>query len=256
MPKDNWHFIQRLIQHKLQAVGAHGLHSPFVYELYTQHIRKKKQFISPAIEQLRRSCQKSNQKIQVTEFKSGITRAKTLGSEATSSPSTPAFSAFLSRLLDHLKADCVLETGTSLGFNALYLAQSSVKQVWTLEGNTSIAAVANKHFASLHTDKVKLITGNIHDTFGPAMADSGADVIFLDADHRSVAVAKFLEMITPYLRRIKCIVIHDIYWSEDMTQIWEQLVTDPRYPMTIDLFQAGLLFPNQKLEKQHFRVKF
>lgn len=256
MPQDNWHFIKRLFEYKKQAVGAHGLHSPFVYKLYTDYIRRKRKHISPEIEALRNACRKSAVPIEVTDFKSGSTRTKKLCEEARSSPSTAAFSAFLSQLLNYIEAESVLETGTSLGFNALYMAQSQVRQIWTLEGNASIAQLATKHFTQLNSDKIKLISGNIHETFGSALQDSKADVIFLDADHRSVAVSKFIEMSIPYLAQIKCIIIHDIYWSEDMTRIWRKLIEDPRFPMTIDIFQAGLLFPNQNMEKQHFVVKF
>lgn len=256
MPQDNWHFIQKLFEYKTQAVGAHGLHSPFVYRLYTEHILKKRQHLSPEIEQLRKECQRSNQEISVTDFKSGTTRIKTLREEAKSSPSRASFSAFLSQLLDYIDAECVLETGTSLGFNALYMAQSSVKQVWTLEGNPSIAEIAAAHFARMKVDKVKFVAGDIHETFEASLKDSGADVIFLDADHRSIATSNFMDILAPHLSRIKCIIIHDIYWSKDMTNIWQELVADTRFPMTIDIFQAGLIFPNQKLEKQHFVVKF
>lgn len=256
MPQDNWHFIKRLFEYKKQAVGAHGLHSPFVYKLYTDYIRKKRKHLQPEIERLRKISRKSTTSIEVTDFKSNTTRTKSLKDESRSSPSSAVFSAFLCQLLNYLKAESVLETGTSLGFNSLYLAQSRVKQVWTLEGNAAIARLAQGHFKQMNAEKIKLITGNIHDTFGPTLEKSRADVIFLDADHRSVAISKFVEMIAPYLKQIKCIIIHDIYWSEDMTRIWKQLITDSRFPMTIDIFQAGLLFPNQNMEKQHFVVKF
>lgn len=256
MPQDNWHFIKRLFKYKFEAVGAHGLHSPFVYELYRKYIRKKRKHVSAEIEQLRKVCRNSDKEIEVTDFKSGSTKTKKLGNEARTSPSTAAFSAFLSHLLNYLKADSVLETGTSLGFNSLYLAQSDVKQVWTLEGNESIATIAAEHFSKMNADKITLVTGDIHETFEAALSESEADVIFLDADHRSVAVMKFIELIAPQLSKIKCIIIHDIYWSADMTHCWETLISDPLFPMTIDIFQAGLLFPNQKLEKQHFVIKF
>ncbi len=256
MPQDNWHFIKRLFEYKKQAVGAHGLHSPFVYKLYKDYIRKKRKHVSPEIEALRKACKMSAMPIEVTDFKSGTTKTKKLSEEARSSPSIPLFSAFLSQLLNYINAECVLETGTSLGFNAMYLAQSQVKQVWTLEGNTEIALLAGKHFMQMKAEKIRLITGDIHETFRSALENSQADVIFLDADHRSVAVSKFMEMLAPYLPHIKCIVIHDIYWSKDMTSSWYKLIEDPRFPMTIDIFQAGLLFPNQNMEKQHFVVKF
>ena len=256
MPQDNWHFIKRLIAYETKAVGAYGLHSPFVYRLYTDFIRMKRNFISPEIEALRKTAQRSAADISVKDFKSGTTKLRKLGSEARSPPSKASFSAFLSQLLNYLGAECALETGTSLGFNALYLAESNVKEVWTLEGNESIAKIAAAHFSQLKSEKINLITGDIHETFETTLKNTGADVIFLDADHRSVAISKFMELIHPYLSGIKCIIIHDIYWSKDMTYIWEKLITDPRFPMTIDIFQAGLLFPNQKLEKQHFIVKF
>ncbi len=256
MPQDNWHFIKHFLKYKKEAVGAHGLHSPFVYKLYTEYIQKKRKHIRPEIEELRRASKASNLEIEVTDFKSGKKKKKKLGFEAKSSPSTTSFSAFLSKFLDYLNAECILETGTSLGFNALYLAESNVHRVWTLEGNSSIANIAMEHFKQLNAEKISLVSGDIHDTFAPTLRESGADVIFLDADHRSQAVSKFLNMMTPYMSGIKCIIIHDIYWSEDMTRIWQKLIEDQRFPMTIDIFQAGLIFPNENLEKQHFVVKF
>ena len=256
MPADHFHLAWSRIQYEYEALGAHGLHSPFVYQMYQDCIRKKRKSIYPPVENLRKLAKRSGKKISVTDFKSGLTRTKPVKQEARSSPSSPVFSAFLCRLLNYLGARSVLETGTSLGFNTLYLAQSEVQEVWTIEGNPEIAQLAAAHFASLNSTKIHQVVGDLHETLPGTIAQAQPDVVFLDADHRSQAIFRCLDSLSDQLKEIKCIIIHDIYWSKDMTSCWQALVRDARFPLTIDLHQAGLLFPNMEMEKQHFRVKF
>lgn len=256
MPGNPLHLVKSKIAHLRHASGAHDLHSPFVYQLYQEVIRKRKKSLSDSIETLRKEVLKSDDEIEVVDFKTGKKRVKTLGQEVRSSPSTPLFSAFLKRLLDFLEVDSALETGTSLGFNALYMAESKVKKVWTIEGNTSIASLAQEHFARMGSEKIHQVVGNIHDMLKSTIEEARPEVIFLDADHRSEAIQQCLEYINNHLNSVKCIIIHDIYWSKDMTSHWEKLIHESKYPLTLDVFQAGLLFPNMELEKQHFRLKF
>ncbi|MFK7952733.1 MAG: O-methyltransferase [Ekhidna sp.] len=248
---------KHFLSHLLTAKGAHSLHSPFVFKLYNEAVKKAPKRSIKEIELLRRQLKKDSREIDVVDFKEEKSKRKTLSSVAKTSLSQPKFSSFLNLLVSYLDAHSALESGTSLGINTLYLSRSaSCKKVITIEGSPIIHDVAKKLFIDQKDDKIELILGSIYDEFVPALIKHQPDVIFLDADHRSSAIEFYLENIITHHPTVKCIIIHDIYWSEDMLSKWNEIKDDNRFPLTIDVFQAGLIFPNQEMPKQHFKLKF
>jgi predicted O-methyltransferase YrrM len=248
---------KHFIHHIFTANGAHALHSPFLYKLYNEAIIPSPSSLIPEIERIRKELKRNHLLVDVINFKLEKNEKKPISSIAKSSLSQPKFSSFLRLLLNYLNAESVLETGTSLGVNALYMSSSSsIEKVITLEGSPIIAELAKKQFQKENAKKIELIQGNIYETFVPALVKNTPDVIFLDADHRSVAIDFYVENIMNHLPQIKCIVIHDIYWSQDMFEKWQEITTDNRFTLTVDIFQAGLIFPNQEMPKQHFKLKF
>lgn len=154
-----------------------------------------------------------------------------------------------------MEYDRVLEAGTSLGINATYLARTKASRVWTMEGIEVIADLAKQRFEKLELDHVRVIKGLVEHTFRDSLS-LNPDIIFIDADHRSEAIFWYLRVIQEMNIPVKCIVIHDIYWSKDMNRAWKKIIKDEQYNLTIDVFQAGIIFPNHPMEKQHFVVKF
>lgn len=119
-----------------------------------------------------------------------------------------------------------------------------------------IATLAKKNFEMAKVKNIRIVNGELQKTFESEVVRSKPELYFLDADHRASAVAFCIDMILKHTPDVKCIVIHDIYWSQDMKLIWDELVQDPRFNLSIDVFQAGLLFPKPLMEKQHFKVRF
>lgn len=154
-----------------------------------------------------------------------------------------------------MKYDRVLEAGTSLGINASYLGNSKASRVWTMEGIEEIADLAINRFQKLEYDHVRVVKGLVEHTFRDSLG-LNPDLIFIDADHRSQAIFWYLRIIKEMNIQPKCIIIHDIYWSRDMNRAWQRIVNDERYSLTVDLFEAGIIFPDHPMEKQHFVVKF
>ncbi len=244
------------MQHRYSALGAHGLHSPFVYALFTNVIRQKSRSLDRDLEQLRKSLRGRKSRIPYADFKTGDQKEVLLSYIASTSPSRPRFSAFLQGLCDILGVKVVLETGTSLGINALYLSRAeSVEQVITIEGNQSVADIAREEIKR-RSAAVEVLVGNIYEIFPEAISKHQPQLVFLDADHRASAIDFYIQHLQEHLKHLQCIVVHDIYWSPQMHAKWNELIKDDRYPLTIDLFQAGLLFPNMAMEKQHFRLRF
>lgn len=191
----------------------------------------------------------------MVDFKTGRVKRSTVGHVASTSLSTPKFSNFLKLLCDYLQIETVLETGTSLGINALYLSKSeSVKKVITIEGSEIIARLAKETINS--EAKVQVITGNVHECLKQELVRHQPDLVFIDADHRGEIIQNTLETIVELCPNVKCVVLHDIYWSADMKNAWTSIIENEKYSLTIDIFQAGLIFPNHPIVKQHFTLRF
>jgi len=246
------------LKYRIKAKGRHGTHSPFVYRLIEQCLLPAAQSKDQSIEQCRNQLRKQNQVIQVLDFKSGKLSPKKLSEIARNSLSRGKFSSFLSLFLKYLNAENVLETGTSLGLNAMYLAKpTNINEVITLEGNKEIAAVAKNTIEGFEQRaKIKITEGTLEDNFQQLLDNHSFDVIFLDADHRSGTIEELYTMIRAKQKKIKAIVIHDIYWSQDMKKCWDRLRVKHEIPITIDLFEAGILIFHIETPKQHFVLKF
>lgn len=238
----------------INALGPHGLHSPLLYDLYQTAIKHSNK-LDVEIEEIRKRIYQDKRVIDVTDLKTGVSKRSSVGDYARRSASRARFSKFLQLLCEKLEIRSVLETGTSLGINALYLAgANTVDKVCSIEGSRIIYDLAKK--VTVNDPKVELLNGDLHDLLEMSLVKYQPQLVFLDADHRSSSVEFCVEKVLEHVSDVKCIVIHDIYWSPDMTKAWEEIVGNTKFTLTVDLFQAGLLFPNYPMEKQHFILKF
>ncbi|MEQ9466497.1 MAG: class I SAM-dependent methyltransferase [Ekhidna sp.] len=252
-----WFRLRSYLSYRLWAKGSHSLHSPFLFDLYNKAIRPSRNFRLENVEKLRDELKKDHQIIDLYDLKTKENYRRTIGSIAKTSLSTRRFSAFLHLLICEQGYEKILETGTSLGINSLYLAgPDNVRKVATLEASSVIASIAKKQFNKLLQHKIEIKVGTLQDELESLLVKEQPDLCFIDADHRSEAVLKCVNLIMTHCPNIECIVIHDIYWSADMLAGWDTVVSDARFPLTIDIFEAGIIFPQKKMEKQHFTLRF
>lgn len=248
--------FKNYLKYRQKAVGSHSIHSPFVFKLFTEIISKSSSFRIPEIEEARKKLKGNHELIDVIDFKSNTSFRKTISTVAKTSLSSANFSAFLLLLVNEMQPKTVLETGTSLGINTMYLSHSSAQKVVTMEASAIISELAKKEFRKLDQDKILLEFGDLTKTFEQVLVRYNPEFIFLDADHRGSALKMQIEKIMKLPMPAACIVIHDIYWSQDMQKTWQELVSDTRFALSIDIFQAGILFPFKSIEKQHFTLRF
>jgi len=245
------------LKYRLHAVGPHALHSPFLFELYNEVVKPSRKFRLENVEQLRKELKSDHKIIDLFDLKTKKSYRKTIRSIAKTSLSTPKFSAFLFKLIDWMKIERVMETGTSLGINALYMAgPERVKRVLSIEASPIISSIAQKQFSRLFQHKIEIKQGTVQDVFAPMLVKEQPELCFIDADHRYQNVISCTESILTHCQEIRCIIIHDIYWSPGMLKAWNQLISDARFNLTVDLFQAGLIFPTIEMPKQHFTLHF
>ncbi|RED96198.1 class I SAM-dependent methyltransferase [Marinoscillum furvescens] len=248
--------IKAYLLYRWHAQNAHDLHSPFVYTLYTQLIRRSNRSLSRKLTKIRKELYNDKQIVTFVDPRTGEKIAEPFGKRARRISSTHKFSLFLARLIDHQGYSRVLETGTGAGATLAYLSYTSAQRVLSLEGSDVLATHVEHLLHQLSPGNYEIIRGQVQDTFIPTLQSLAPEAIFLDADHRSETIRFYLKAIEEHAPSTKCIIIHDIYWSEDMANVWSEIVQNPVYKLTIDLFQAGMVFPHHPMRKQHFCLKF
>ncbi|MEN7548539.1 class I SAM-dependent methyltransferase [Rapidithrix thailandica] len=251
------------MKYKLQAQDAHGVHSPFVFALYTQAIACKKQYYHfERIGRIRKKLLKSREQIDVTDFGAGSKKMNSnqrkVAEIAKYSVSSTKVSELLFRLVDYFNPKSILELGTCLGVNTLYMNLASHKaEVITFEGCNEIAKVAQGNFRQFKNKPIKIVTGNLDDTLAPKVKEvPKLDFVFFDANHRKEPTLNYFRTCLSKAHEASVFIFDDIHWSDEMEEAWQEIQNHPDVTLTVDLFQVGLVFFRKKQPKQHFTLKF
>lgn len=243
----------------MRSGNAHGLHSPFVYSLYAKGLKNKisrSQF--DAIEALREDFLNDSTEIEIKDFGAGSQTMKSgkrkIKSIAKNSVSGKRKCEILFRLVNYLEAKRILELGSSLGISTAYLKLGNPKsEIISVEADENLVTIASRHLKN----GVILLNEKFDNALNSEPIKSfNPDLVFIDGDHRGASLLNYVDILKKNTEKDCCIVIDDIYWSEDMNKAWLQLKEDQRFGISIDLFHVGMLFTHEKLVKQHFDLRF
>ena len=250
----------------LRSGNAHGLHSPFVFNLYTTIIRHSGQYAAYAkVEKRRQELLASQQVLEVTDFGAGSQvagvggRRRSVRDIARHAAKPPRLAQLLFRLVNHFQPATILELGTSLGLTTAYLALAdSRSQVLTFEGCPNTAAVARETFARLDIQNVRLIEGNLDATLPATLASLAQplDFVFFDGNHRYEPTLRYFEQCLANAHDNSVFVLDDIHWSAEMERAWEAIKAHPSVTVTIDLFYVGLVFFRKKQRREDFWLRY
>ena len=247
----------------LRSGNAHGLHSPFVFGLYTSVVRHTGQYAAyAAIEARRRQLLASAVRISVTDLgagsHTGAGRQRRVADIARTAAKPKQLAQLLFRLVNYLRPATVLELGTSLGLTTAYLAAADSRhRVVTFEGCPNVAAVARETFTTLQLGNVEVVEGNLDHTLAPALAALGnpVDFVFFDGNHRYEPTLRYFEQCLAHRTDESVFVFDDIHWSADMERAWVTIKAHPDVRLTVDLFHIGLVFFRKNQPKQHFWLR-
>ena len=253
--------LQSYLTYWLDQVDEHSLHSPFLYDLYTQVIHRNESIIDESlITQLREKLLTTDLMIEVADFGAGAVltgRKRNVKDIARTSLSPRKYSALYARLIHHFKCREVVELGTSLGINALYLAGNPGTRLTTFEGASEIASVARNTVEFAGMTNIQIIEGEIRTTLPQFIAKAPKiDFAFLDAHHRYEPTIRYFETLLPRIHDASLILIDDIHYTAEMEQAWKQLKTHPLVHASVDLYRVGMLFFDPSLNKQHVVIQF
>lgn len=254
--------VRSYLNYWLDSVDSHSLHSPFFFDFYTNVIKSQKKQESFVVQEtLRRKLLENNMELSVLDLGAGSAHAtgniRKVSDIARIALTPPKFSALYARTIEHFKCKNIVELGTSLGINTLYLATSPGTVVTTFEGSPEVADIARDTFAFAEASNIRLIEGNIDKTLSEFLANTRKiDFAFMDANHRYNATVNYFRQLAMKTDVTSLIVIDDIHYSEEMENAWQDIKSSPLVYGSMDLYRAGLLFFDPSLNKQHVVLQF
>lgn len=250
--------LKSFVNHWLDAVDEHSIHSPFFFDFYRKVIKGKTE-AAPfrEIEKTRDRLLENQSFISIKDlgapsphFKS---EKRAIHQVAATSMNDERQCSLFYRLATYMESKRMVELGTSMGITSLYLSQVEGSKVFTFEGNKDLINIALTNFESLDQKNIELMEGDIDHTLSDFLQDpEKIDFALIDANHRYEPTLKYFNWLTMRMADRSVIVIDDIYYSEEMGRAWKELKKHDLVYGSIDLFRCGILFFDLALNKQHF----
>ena len=247
----------------LDNVDEHSLHSPFFFNFYINIL--KAEHSSEASERFEKNRYKflaDARSLSVEDFGAGSkffkpNSARMIRDIARTSLTPRKYSELYQRIIKEYNYKNIIELGTSLGLNTLYLASLPSSQVVTFEGADGVAQIAEELFISAGSQNIKLVRGNIDETLPKQMAASNSiDFALIDANHRYEPTLKYFHLLASKMTPKGLVVLDDIHYSGEMEKAWNSIRHDARVWATADLHRCGLVFFDPSLNKQHVVLRF
>ena len=211
---------------------------------------------------LRKELCKSEKTIQITDFGAGSkinnSTKRKIKDVAKNSAKNSKFGKLLYRIIKFYQPKNILELGTSLGISTCYLAKATPKgKVFTFEGCSETAKIAQQNFEKLNIKNIEIIHGNFNATLKPKLKEiKNIDLAFIDGNHQEEPTITYFKECLRYANNNTLFIFDDIHWSNGMENAWEQIKKHPKTTVTIDLFFVGIVFIKSELSKEHFTIRF
>ena len=254
--------IKRYLQYRLRAGNEHGLHSPFVYKLYTEVITNKNNYYAfDELDKIRKQLLQNTQTIEVIDLGAGSQKmnpTRKIADIAKYSIVSKKYGELLFRLLHYFNPATVLELGTSLGVSFLYMSRAAVKaRIITVEGCPNTYSFAKKLIENAGAKNIETINASFDDAFKNDLANKKFDVVYIDGNHTYDATLNYFNLLLKQVDENTVLIFDDIYWTPQMTAAWEEIKKHPSVTITIDLYKIGLVFfRKESKQKQHFCLRY
>ena len=243
---------------------GHGIHSPFVFDFIKNVLRDKKEYDwYHIIETGRQKLLKQSAAIEVEDFGAGSAIIKTnkrvVADMVRSSLKPAKYAELLFRMVNHYQPKTIIELGTSFGITTSYLAAANANaKIYTIEGSTAIADIAQKTFKRMDLKNIELIKGDFNSALPALLLKlKTIDLAFIDGNHRKEPTLEYFAKLLNSSTLNSIFVFDDIHWSADMEAAWAEIKQHPSVTLTIDLFFMGIVFFNTDINhKQQFSIRF
>jgi len=257
-----WYQLKQYLAFRKKSVNAHGLHSPFMYNLATKCFYDKTKYSDyKTLKHYHKQLLKNTEVILVKDFGAGSKKmhspTRRLRDIALVAGSSYADMKRLYRLSKYFKPNSILELGTSLGKSAFAMALGNPNTyVITVEGDSKIADIAKKMWRKFKLENVEVYNQKFDDFIDDLnRSNQKFDMIFLDGHHQYEPTIRYFEKLQQHIHNDTVVMVDDIYWSDEMQQAWQDLKRHKNVKQSIDTYHFGILFFRKGQFKQNFTIR-
>ncbi len=253
------HRVKSYLSYWLNAVNEHSLQAPFIYDLYKKVL--KKPITEDPINEVRNRLINSKHQVTVNGFGAGSQVSngamRNVADIAKYGITKHKHAQLLARLIAYLESKHILELGTSLGVNTLYLSKNAECLVTTIEGEESLMNIAESVFEAQGRNNINTHCGDI-DKLLPEIIQQGSklDFVFFDANHTKEATLNYFSQCIKKKHDQTCFVFDDIHWSKGMEEAWDRIKSHYEVTLSIDIYQMGIVFFNPEIRKQDYILEY
>lgn len=251
--------IKAFLKYRRQAVNEYSIHSPFVFEFYTEVVKKAKYYDDEFMQHVRRTFSKDHRDLEITDLGQGSKKndhnIRRISEMARVQSIDRKYGKLLGTIMQHYKIDTCLELGTSLGIGSAYMAELA-ERVVTIEGCKNIHAEAQKFWNSRFSN-----IEFVHGEFGQVLPEvlstiEKLDLAFVDGNHGYQPTLEYFEQIVEKAHNDTFILFDDINWSEDMRKAWDEICASDKINVSLEFFRMGIVLKRSEQAKEHFVLKF
>ncbi|MNK05052.1 hypothetical protein D3C87_229270 [compost metagenome] len=243
----------------LKSKGRHGIHSPFVFDFVDNCLTTKvdKNFLTSR-KIWQQITKKNRETFKITDLGVG---SKQMGSTrsvaelAKKASSNGLYGELLWKIAHYYKPAFMLELGTSIGTGSIHLkAGNPDSHLITVEGCDAILSKALQQFDYWKLSGITTICSSFDD-FLQLPPIGKYDLAFIDGNHSGEATLNYVNKLFEQSHNQTIFILDDIRWNDDMWEMWQQLVSDERFHVSIDLGRMGLLCRREEQTKEHFVLR-
>ncbi len=253
--------VKEYLKYKWRAIDEHGIHSPFLFSLYNELMRKE-----PDNKDLYFA---ENFRIQLLSSDEVIEKDQlsiALAEEVDNSAMPEQQVQLIYKLIRKFQPNTFIELGTNAGLSSLYFAIAlkgkPEAKLYTIERNFQLHDKALVSHAMLRHGFLGLPTFKfIHGSFNvelPKVLEElpTLDFLFIDGDHQGKSLLNYFNLCLPKVSDQSIFVFDDIYWSPDMLEAWNEIIKHPKVRLSINMFHLGIVFFNSSLTKEDYTLKW
>ena len=248
------------IKYSLIAKGRHGIHSPFVYNLIDQVLRKPiSEEVKSRQNRLFKALKNDDSIINFEEFGAGskyLKKQRSVKQIVSTNSTKNKYGNLLFRLMEGYKPMNVLEFGTSIGCGTLQLHWGNPEaQLISIEACKETYEFAKKTMAQHQiSNHIQLINSTFNDFLEEKILVK-FDLVFIDGHHDGKRLIDYVKKLEKHTHNDTIFILDDIRWSMDMLNAWNSLVNDEQYHLSIDFFKMGVLIRQSNKRKEHFILR-